>query len=298
LQNSNPQISQLVLGTAQLGLKYGIANNKGQLGQHKAEEILNFAWNSGIRNLDTAQAYGNSEEVIGSFSRANPNKIFNVITKLPPNINYKNSREIRLANNTSWGRLGVPPGDILIHDAKLLNDWDGILGKTLTSMINNSEVKGIGVSVYEPDEFQKALTIPEITSIQAPFNVFDRRLLDAGLLTQATKLKKKVFIRSIFLQGLLLLRPEELPSKMSFALPTLIRWQKLCQNNFVSPLKASLGYVLSKAPNLSFVIGSETEKQIYENLLIIREPALNPNFLKALNSFQIDDPRIYSPANW
>lgn len=287
-----------MLGTAQLGLNYGIANNRGQLRQGEAEKILNFAWNSGIRILDTAQAYGQSENIIGSFSKANPKKIFYVITKLPTNINSKNSCEIRLANNASWARLGVPPGDLLLHDAKFLNDWDGILGKTLTSMIDNGEVKGVGVSVYEPSEFQMALDIPEITTIQAPFNVFDRRLLDTGLLTRATKLKKKVFLRSIFLQGLLLMKPEDLPSKMSFALPTLVRWQKLCKNNFISPLKASLGYVLSEAPDLSFVIGSETEKQIDENLTVIKEPVLSSNFLKTLNNFHIDNPRIYSPANW
>ena len=223
-----------MLGTAQLGFKYGIANTRGQLGQHKAEELLNFAWNSGIRTLDTAQAYGKSENIIGSFSRANPKRVFHVITKLPRDIDPNNSNEIRLANNSSWARLGVPPGDILIHDAKLLDEWDGIFGETLSVMIGNGEVGGVGVSIYEPDEFQQALEIPEITLIQAPFSVFDRRLRNSGLLYQAAKLKKKVFIRSIFLQGLLLMQPEDLPSKMSFALPTLVRWQKLCQNYLIT----------------------------------------------------------------
>lgn len=287
-----------MLGTAQLGFKYGIANTTGQLELLKAEELLGFAWDSGIRTLDTAQAYGNSEEVIGSFSRANPKRVFRVITKLAPNIDPNNSDAIRRANNLSWIRLGVPPGDLLIHDARLLRDWDGNFRKTLNVMIGNGEIRGVGVSVYEPEEFQLALKIPEITLIQAPFNVFDRRLRDSGLLSQAAKLKKKVFIRSIFLQGLLLMQPQNLPSKMSFAMPTLFRWQKLCQNYLITPLEAALGYVLNEAPEISLVIGSETKKQITANLTILKQQRLNPNFLEALNNFHIDEPRIYSPANW
>jgi len=298
LQKSKPHVSNLVLGTAQLGFEYGIANKRGQICQIKAEEILNFAWNSGIRTLDTAQAYGQSEYIIGNFSRANPNKEFYIITKLPPDLNPKSRSEIRLANNLSWSRLGVPPGDILLHNAKLLNEWDGILGETLNMMLDKGEINGVGVSIYEPEEFTQALRIPEITSIQAPFNVFDRRLRNTGLLSQAAKLKKRVFLRSIFLQGLLLMEPKDLPPKMSFALPTLIRWQKLCQDYCISPLQAALGYVLTEAPNSSIVIGSETVKQINENLKILREPSLSSDFLEALNNFHISNPRIYSPVKW
>jgi len=287
-----------VLGTAQLGFQYGIANISGQLSQHKAEKLLNFAWNSGIKTLDTAQAYGKSEQIIGNFSRANPKRVFHVITKLSPEIDPNNSKEIRLSNNSSWVRLGVPPGELLIHDARLLRKWDGIFGETLTAMIANGELGSVGVSVYEPDEFQQALKIPEITSIQVPFNVFDRRLRNFGLLSEAIKLKKKVFVRSIFLQGLLLMHPEDLPHKMAFALPTLIRWQKLCQDYFISPLQAALGYVLSEAPEASLVIGSETTRQIEENITILKKPSLNPNFIDALNNFQVDEPRIYKPTDW
>ena len=94
------------------------------------------------------------------------------------------------------------------------------------------------------------------------------------------------------------MEPKDLPSKMSFALPTLIRWQKLCQDYCISPLQAALGYVLTEAPNSSIVIGSETVKQINENLKILREPSLSSNFLEALNNFHISNPRIYSPVKW
>jgi len=55
--------SHLVLGTAQLGLPYGIANQTGQPDQVVATAIIREAWNQGIREFDTAQGYGDSEQV-------------------------------------------------------------------------------------------------------------------------------------------------------------------------------------------------------------------------------------------
>ena len=55
----------LSLGTAQLGLKYGIANRVGMLSTRQAFEILDAAWRNDIHALDTAPSYGKSEERIG-----------------------------------------------------------------------------------------------------------------------------------------------------------------------------------------------------------------------------------------
>ena len=74
--------SKLILGTVQLGLNYGVNNNFGKPSKEKAFDILNSAYDEGIRTLDTAEAYGNSQEVIGSFMKDNKQKKFNIITKL------------------------------------------------------------------------------------------------------------------------------------------------------------------------------------------------------------------------
>lgn len=60
-------MSSLVLGTAQFGLNYGINNKNGQLPIEQLLDVLELAWDNGIREIDTAQDYGNSEQVFLSF---------------------------------------------------------------------------------------------------------------------------------------------------------------------------------------------------------------------------------------
>ena len=75
------KISRLALGTAQFGSNYGISNRRGLIPKAEVFEILKFASGHGIDTLDTAQAYGTSETVIGEFLRATASE-FKVITKL------------------------------------------------------------------------------------------------------------------------------------------------------------------------------------------------------------------------
>lgn len=59
--------NKIVLGTAQLGLDYGIANKIGKPEENKAFEIMKYAVENGINYFDTAYSYGNSEIIIRKF---------------------------------------------------------------------------------------------------------------------------------------------------------------------------------------------------------------------------------------
>ena len=61
------KLSAMTIGTVQLGMNYGIANNAGKPDEEKAFSILRAALEGGVTSLDTARGYGNSEEVIGRF---------------------------------------------------------------------------------------------------------------------------------------------------------------------------------------------------------------------------------------
>ena len=79
-------ISKLILGTVQFGLNYGIANSEGKPDLNKVRAILRCAADHGIRILDTAAAYGDSETVIGTvFAEDSALKNhFQVVSKIPP----------------------------------------------------------------------------------------------------------------------------------------------------------------------------------------------------------------------
>ena len=57
----------LSLGCAQFGMNYGYTNTRGKVNQDEVGEIIDLAIKNNINSFDTAQSYGNSEEVLGKF---------------------------------------------------------------------------------------------------------------------------------------------------------------------------------------------------------------------------------------
>ena len=49
---------KMVLGTAQFGMDYGIANVNGKPKHKQIFDILDIAWEKGVRRFDTAPDYG------------------------------------------------------------------------------------------------------------------------------------------------------------------------------------------------------------------------------------------------
>ena len=74
---------KICIGTAQLGMKYGIANKSSKMKFDDFSKILNLSLKNNIRFIDTAINYGNSEELIGKAIIKNKyRKVIYVITKI------------------------------------------------------------------------------------------------------------------------------------------------------------------------------------------------------------------------
>ena len=110
---------QLCLGTAQFGLAYGITNASGQVAEDVVAQLLAQAAGAGIRWLDTAQAYGNAEAVLGrQMPATHP---FRLISKLPaqpqPVFNPQDAQPWEEAFLASCQRLGVQRFEALLLHA-------------------------------------------------------------------------------------------------------------------------------------------------------------------------------------
>lgn len=202
---------KIILGTAQLGMKYGITNDNNKPSSVQAHNILDFAYKNGIKFLDTAINYGDSQALIGSFRKQSP---FHISTKIPLiNLN-KAHRNIRDEVTKSLLELRVKCIDCcFLHSTEqLLSDDGEIIWDCMRSLKEEGLIKKIGFSVYDPDEITSALRkkfIPEC--IQLPVNLFDNRFEKSGLLDRLHALDIEIHARSIFLQGLLLKTSQSLP---------------------------------------------------------------------------------------
>jgi aryl-alcohol dehydrogenase-like predicted oxidoreductase len=295
---NNEPANRLVLGTAQIGMPYGIANQIGQPNQKTAYNILQCAWENGIRTLDTAQAYGESEKVIGKFLKAHPECNFEIISKLRPDIDVTSVDAIKDAIRKTTEHLGQVPSGLLFHNPVQLKHWEGPLGETLIKLKKQREINNLGISIYQIDDFHPAIEHSEICWIQAPFNVLDQRLIEKDLIEDAAKNQVHIFLRSIFLQGLLLLDPNSLPNKLGFASDILKKWHSLCQRHSLSPQRAALLFALSIAPQATIVIGCESVSQLEDNIKTTNLTLPNKEFMTEALALRTNNSRLIDPSNW
>ena len=212
-------IPDFVLGTAQLGMSYGIANVSGRPSNAEGFALVSRAMSRGYSWFDTAQAYGESEQVLGRiFSHFS--EMPYVITKLDPGLDPSDSDGIVASIQLSCERLGVTSlFGVMLHRASWLGHWDTVL-VGLRRARDLGLVSYFGVSVYSPDELDAVLTVPELMLIQVPFNAWDPRFVVARSFEKARDAGRCCFLRSVYLQGLLVMSSEDvlqrLPGLMAF----------------------------------------------------------------------------------
>ncbi|WP_300820915.1 aldo/keto reductase [uncultured Oscillibacter sp.] len=176
------------------------------------------------------------------------------------------------------------------HNAAHIFDADAV--KALETARQEGLAERIGVSIYTPEEAMRALAYPQISVIQIPYNVFDRRLDRCGFFAEAKKKNVRIYARSTLLQGLLTMTPERLPVHMKFAAPYVEKFHSICIRGSISPLRAAVGFVKSHQDIHYLVFGSDNERQLHEYLSIAAE-TLSPKVVNELNNeFDVVEERL------
>jgi aryl-alcohol dehydrogenase-like predicted oxidoreductase len=257
----------LALGTVQLGTAYGIANNFGQPALEEARRIISSAYQAGIRYFDTAQAYGSSEVVLGKILTTYAD--VKVISKFAPDLDYLKKNMLGESFEKTIDTLGVLPFGMMLHRYEWMKDWDNGLREIIQQVVVSRGVH-FGVSVYSAQEAESLMDIKEVSLIQMPFNVFYKEMVEKDIFVRAKKTKKTLFLRSVFLQGLLLIKPEEIPSEMFFAKECIEQLYSFCKKRNLEVKEFCLGYSLYKSKGFGRVLfGAETENQVLENMELV-----------------------------
>ena len=286
-------IGKVALGTVQFGLDYGVANKLGKVPYEEVCKIIRAAANVGISTLDTAVAYGDSEAVLGKVGCKN----FSIVTKLPAVPCSVNNPGLWVENQIqeSLARLSIEQLDgLLLHRPEQLSSPAGeMLYRALCRAKLSGSVKRIGISIYDPQELE---LLPEefaFDLIQAPFNPFDQRLMTSGWLDKLSSLGTAVHLRSIFLQGVLLMTQNERPAKFLPWQKTFNYWDSWLAETDQSALEACLSHAIN-LPNVEKVIvGINSLEHLCQILDAVNNLAPNYRFEPV-----IDDQRILNPAKW
>jgi aryl-alcohol dehydrogenase-like predicted oxidoreductase len=279
-----------ILGTAQLGMIYGVSNQERKPSRKLAHQILAYAYDNGVRMFDTAPVYGNSESLLGNFIREK--KHVDVISKIPRSTKYiclnssvdaslKNlnlSRLYALLHHSPEDLLGVD-GDAVFNEMLLLKD--------------HGFVKKIGISAYTKDEIELVINRYEIDVVQLPINVFDQRLLEDNYLSILKKKGIEVHVRSIFCQGLLLMSIDELPKYFDPIKSRAAKYYEYLTTLGITKLQAALSFI-NKIDCDMMVFGVHALSHLKEILSVSRHPVDLCDFKK----FSIDAPEFVNPSRW
>lgn len=285
---------KIALGTAQFGLSYGVANQSGnKIPKSVVSQLLKKAREVGISTLDTAVAYGDSEEVLGS-QNLNGFSIVSKIPQVPSGLgNIADWLNSQLMGSLS--RLKVDKLDtLLLHRPEQLLELGGEeLYQEIIKLKKQGLVDKIGVSVYGPKELSELIKSFDFDVIQAPMNIFDQRMETTGLLAKLKSRGVEVHIRSAFLQGLLLMPKEQIPIYFKSWRGLLNDYHNWIHEHNLTPLQACLGYLNQQQYIDQIIVGVDNLEQLEKIAIAIDKPIPEiPDFL------QSTDENLINPSRW
>ena len=288
--------SKLILGTVQFGLDYGINNTIGKLSEDQVFELLENAYDLGVRTLDTAEAYGNAHSIISNFHKQSK-KRFSIISKYSSsNFDYPIDLVERIRVHCSNFNINYLEGYMFhsYNDFKMNINNDP---NVLDNIKNSGLVKKAGVSVYANDEIEELLNYKNIDLIQLPFNLFDNEYQRKEILERAKKRDIEIHTRSAFLQGLFFKDTHSLDGKLLALKNDLIDVQALAQNSSIALADLALNYPLNKSYIDKVVIGIDSLEQLRNNIKAVGNE-FDKSIYEKIDRIQIKHTNLLNPSNW
>jgi aryl-alcohol dehydrogenase-like predicted oxidoreductase len=297
-------MSRLGLGTVQFGMPYGITNACGQVPADEVSRILALSQRAGIGTLDTAALYGESEAVLGgALAQAGVGNAFRIVTKTAKIGDWRSERDaigtltqtftrsLRALRQTSVYGL-------LAHDADdLLGPHGPALWAELSRLKASGAVRKIGASVYTGNQIDRLLGCYDLDLIQLPINAVDRRLIAGGQLARLQARGVEIHARSVFLQGLLLARPEEIADHFEPLRESVAGLRAAFAKLSLTPLEGALAAVVQQREVDCILIGVTSIRELSE-LVAAADKAAAMADVVGVEAWAIADERVLSPHLW
>jgi aryl-alcohol dehydrogenase-like predicted oxidoreductase len=281
--------NKIAIGTVQFGVNYGISNKNGIPDDIELSNVLKTASKNQINTLDTASSYGNAESRIGHFK----NSEFQIVSKFISNEKENLKKELIQSLNALncsvlYGYLAHRCTD-LIKNPQII-EW-------LMNFKHEKLVEKIGVSVYNTEELEELLQlgfVPDI--IQLPYNLFDQRF--ETTIQKFATLGTEIHVRSVFLQGLFFLHPDELPKKLQVFGNNLLKIKEIAAFFNLSVASLALLFVLQNESISKVVVGVQCKSQLMEIIDAIEGKFLSQDCTNSIRNIIIEEPALLLPQNW
>lgn len=285
-------MARLALGTAQFGLDYGINNKRGRIPPDEVFDILQYAWDNGIRVLDTAFAYADSEKLIGKFIQKEQ-KDFRIVSKLP----WEHVQNVAKGFTASLSHLGLKKiyGYLIHHFHTFIDDKH--LWETVEALKTMGKVEKIGFSLYKTEDLEYLLEKKITFDIaQIPISILDQRFIP--YLKHLRKNKVEVHVRSVFLQGLVFKRPSELTGRFAQVQQKVAALNALAAKHKIPLSALCLNFVINQPGVDEVILGVDSLENLKENVGALKFQKKVSGLLPQLKDFSETDEEVILPTNW
>ena len=284
--------NNIIIGTAQLGTKYGIANKLKNISTEDKIKFLNYCYSRSYDSFDTSYAYKNSHRILGSWIK-NHNVNPKLSTKIPNLNNYPN-KSIEVLFSEALKKLNVNKiNNLLLHKP---SNWNNFKIKNyIESLLNKRVVSKFGLSIYEEEDI---IIDPAIKIIQLPGNIFNQKLLNSDIIKKFIAEGGSIHIRSIFIQGLLLIEPSKIPSSLQETKKGVLFFNNIAKELKIDKLQLALlcaHYMLPKAKLIIGVDDTEQFKKIISDENIYYNKA---DIMEVLKMGEKYSSKIWDTRNW
>ena len=286
----NQKLSMFSLGTVQLGMNYGIGDDRAKPSEEKAFALLDRAMELGVDNLDTANNYGDSEAVIGRWLRSRKAEGKDcpwVVTKIGPlkHGSFDIVRDDILRQTEGCLKtLGVDTIDcLMLHNYEDYADDRDNVRKVFEELKAQQAYRYSAISAYSEHDYG-VIADSGFDATQIPMNVFDWVKINDGEMEKLEKSGMMVFVRSVFLQGLFFLDPEKVedPILVEHAVPKIRLLRQIADDLGITVAQLAIAFMRDCAGVTSLVLGADTPEQVKSNIAYFDAPALDESVMKLL----------------
>lgn len=281
-------------------MAYGIANSYGRPSFEEICGMLDLAFSNGVRTIDTARTYGESEELIGK-ALFEINLPFRIISKLSPDVcvgstlSKESISKVEVSLHESLQYLQLERIDtLLLHRGFQRTCHNGEIWEYLKTQKRNGLIGKIGISAVTPIEAIDALEDGSVDVIQVATSILDQRLFKQGFFEKARERGVEVHVRSIFLQGLAFLNETSIPKNLEFAIPQLRKITDFARVKDVAPELIWLSFA-KRLEASHLVIGSESINQLQMNLRAFQDSFDTEEITKLI---EVLPDYILDPSKW
>jgi len=280
----------IIIGTAQLGTNYGIANTNKNIFIKNKIELLELCYKHNLHHFDTAYAYENSHKIIGKWiKKYNTSPIIN--TKIP---NLQDNKNIEFYFHESLKQLNIINiKNLLLHNPL---DWNKKEVKEfIINIIEKNQIAQFGLSIYETKE---VINDPLIKILQIPGNIFNQDILLSEEINKFTSSGGKIQIRSVLIQGLLMMDPQVIPSNIQETKAGVSYFQDTAKELNINKVHLAILCINYLLPEAEIIIGVDNKTQVKDLLSIDKSNIKNSDIKEILKECKTHAGEHWDPRNW